>query len=178
MRMKAKVIQDVVAGLVAVEKANRRYDRQRRAKASWDSEADVAEHRKLKDVMRAEKKIPKTLKCPVCRRFKPDLKQWALDRGICRSCAQVETTSINVAETAMSAIEIFTRVERWKVDSGLLRKVRVASGLSQAAVAELCGWSQAYQSKLESGAVETIQRQQRDILLKALKVNTLPPVVG
>lgn len=45
---------------------------------------------------------------------------------------------------------------RWVLDSTVLYKARLQSGLKQVEISELCGWSQCYYSRLEAGQFRTI----------------------
>ena len=59
--------------------------------------------------------------------------------------------------------------QRYTVDGAKLRRARMKKGYTQSQFAYICGWSGAYQWKLEAGRVETIGEATKNIIALVFK---------
>lgn len=104
-----------------------------------------------------ERRVPKDRRCTGCGGVKPAVSQWNLRLGVCRSCASKVKGDKAVVETVLEDDELIHGVVTMVELRGLrVRRLRELAGMSQRYMACLCGWSVAYQRKIESGNLASV----------------------
>lgn len=159
------------AVLTAHDKAMETLRRELAEKCDWDDPEDVAVYRssvRSKDRAKILDLLVPSRACPYCFKVHTSSKAWVINKkhtvACCRSCY-----SGNLPDK-QDIILLFTLpVIRLEFDYNLFFEMRARSGLSQSRFAELAGWSQQYQNKLENGYVKTIDIEKAEMILQVFK---------
>lgn len=157
--------KDVLQGESEEQKRHKRFVYR---KCDWDDDEDVLLYRRqsyAKDRRRTLDRLVPSRICPSCSRNIWSSRSWVVNRrrteAICRSC-------FFAAKGDDELTPILETVIRCRVDGEALRIARERAGISQKTFADEMGWSQSYQTKLESGSVVSVSIEVADQLLQVL----------
>lgn len=159
------MFEDARRQLAALEWANRQ------SLADWDDPEDVALYRSELRIQKRtaiiNEKAPDGC-CPVCKQ-KTHIRSWVIKRGgsevVCRSCFHAGMTPERVDINS-----IFAEPQvRYRLDYRAFTQSRKSLGISGRKFARLAGWSQSYQSKLESGSIETVSEDTADTIVTVIR---------
>ena len=142
---------EALRGLVAAEEVRRRAEER---VCDWDDPVDRADYaravRLAKRVARLDRLVPDR-RCPNCKEVVPDPRAWVVSRrgALCRSCHQVIRRGASPGLAEGNEVVFPSVVRRYSLDPAALHRSRTSTGLSSAAFARRCGWSRAWQQRLE-----------------------------
>lgn len=146
----------------AIEKARKAYERELGRACDWNNPDDVAAYKASLRRKTREMLLPATRVCPQCHKTEPNGRLWDVSTGTCLSCSRMG----HPTEVVLCA-NLFTEIKRVAINHTAIKHLRKALGISSNQFAAKCGWSQAYQTKLENGNVKTISIESRNALFNA-----------
>lgn len=172
-QMKMKSVYRVAKAIViSADAADADFRRQVNSKCEWSNPEDVAfykrEDRRKKRRRILDELVGKERRCPCCRECILDPKGWMvrLDGRIalCRSCYSRHRP----ATEPIIAKGIFNVVTRYEVNGKELKRIRIAAGLSLAAMGRAVGVqaSRIFQIEEREG---TIKEEQAILIMRVLE---------
>ena len=171
MKMK-RIFRTAKAILKSEDAANADFLRQVNSKCEWSNSEDVAfykrENRRKIRRRILDELVGKERKCPCCRECILDPKGWMVRHdgriALCRSCYSRHKP----AKEEIIAKGLFNRVTRYEVNGVELKRIRVAAGLSLAAMGKAVGVqaSRIYQIEEREG---TIGEDQALLIMQVLE---------
>ena len=103
--------------------------------------------------------------CPCCKRRIWLDKLWVITRGgqaYCRSCyyCKVNPNTEKIVGSFITETSVRFNIDSWK-----LKSLRVKSGIGFKAFADLMGWTDAYQYRIENGQIKSLRAEVVDKML-------------
>lgn len=175
----------------SLEQAQMRLRREMAKKCDWQDAEDVAlyrrdKRRKLRQVQ-LDLLVPQR-RCPCCNEIRLGPKQWVVNADqtviCCLSCyREAMPARGEIVSVKEEYAHIFRPVIRYEIDGHKLRELRIKLGISMSALGKRCGWSAAFQLKLEEKTASVNGNIMRLLLQElqragAIFVNPLPTGKG